>query len=264
MTRAADLARREAELARYYDLDMLDVRDDIGMYRSLAGETDGPVLELAVGSGRVAVALASDGHRVVGVDPDAAMLTRARAAWQAARGTAPSSRLRVVEADMTSFRSAQRFGLAILALNGLLLLPDDAARKAALTTMRIHLRPGGLAVVDVSLPDAVELATSDGRLQLEWVRTDPETGDIVTKSMSARYDPDVGSVELTQIFDAVPFAGGSVRRLVRTDVLSLVGAAELRDLAARAGFGDIDLRGDHRLTPLGPRSPRAVLLARLV
>ena len=42
--------------------------------------------------------------------------------------------------------------------------------------MARHLRPGGIAVVDVWLPSADELARYDGRLGLEYVRTDPETG----------------------------------------------------------------------------------------
>ena len=56
------------DLARYYDLDMLDVTEDIGMYLELARGTGGPILELAAGTGRVAIPLARRGHRVVALD----------------------------------------------------------------------------------------------------------------------------------------------------------------------------------------------------
>ena len=167
-----------------------------------------------------------------------------------------------MEADLTLFRSDERFGLAILALNSFMLLADEAAREAALVTMRSHLRPGGIAVVDVVTPDDEEIATYDGRLQLEWVREDPHESELVTKLMSARLDPDRGAVELTQLFDVSPKRGGAVRRVVRTDALHLVPASDLRAVALRAGFGRADLKGDHRLTRHGPGSPRAILIGR--
>src|SRR6185437_12001240 len=66
-------------LARLYDLDLVEEPGDIELYRALARRTGGPIIELAVGSGRVAAALVADGHVVVGVDNDPAMLARAGA-----------------------------------------------------------------------------------------------------------------------------------------------------------------------------------------
>ena len=109
------------------------------------------------------------------------MLDRAR---QRARGTAAEDRLTFVEADVVGLRlpDAGRFGLAFIALNSLLVLPTRAAQRAAVRALADHLGPGGLAVVDVWLPDADDLARFDGRIMLEWPRLDPETGAIVTKA----------------------------------------------------------------------------------
>ena len=68
------------------------------------------------------------------------------------------------------------------------MLPTRAAQRAALQALADHLAPGGLAVVDVWLPDAEDLARFDGRVILEWPRLDPETGAIVTKAGSAQHD----------------------------------------------------------------------------
>jgi SAM-dependent methyltransferase len=107
---------------------VLDVSYDAELYLRLAHQAGGAVLELAVGSGRLAIPLALAGHRVVGVDHDSAMLERARAAWQRSRGPVERERLSVHEGDFMSFRCAERFSLAFIAVNTFLLAEDDAAR----------------------------------------------------------------------------------------------------------------------------------------
>ena len=85
-----------AALARLYDLDLQDDPGDLDLYLALADRADGPVLELAAGTGRLAVPLALAGHQVTAVDIDAAMIDRGRSAGRArpeCRRTAwPSSR----------------------------------------------------------------------------------------------------------------------------------------------------------------------------
>jgi len=251
-------------LARFYDLDVRDVTYDAELYQRLANDVQGAVLELAVGSGRLAIPLALAGHRVVGVDHDAAMLERARAAWERVRGPIDRDRFSVVEADLRTFRSAERFSLAFIAVNTFLLAEDDAARLAVLGVMRRHLGPGGIAVVEASTPDDVELASFDGRLQLEWLRQDPETGDQVTKLISARHDPESSSVSLCQVFEWTARHGGPISRVTRMDTLHLVSAERLGALAAQAGFQRVESWGDHLLIPHGPGSHRVILVARLV
>ena len=252
------------DLARYYDLDLRDDPGDLDLYRALLTRIDGPVLELAAGSGRLAVPLALAGHEVVALDNDSAMLARASAAWAARRGRRPADRLRTVEADLTTARLEERFGLVFIGLNSLFLLPGPDAQAAAFRTIAAHLRPDGLAVVDVLLPDADDLSLYDGRLQVEWVRPDPETGEQVVKQASARYDAATATVDLTQLFDASPRGGGTVHRSLRVDRLHLVNVRELRLLAQGAGLIVEEVVGDYQMTPIGPGDERAVLLARLV
>ena len=54
-----------------------------------------------------------------------------------------------------------------------------------------------MAVVDIWLPDADDLARYDGRVILEWPRDDPETGAVVTKVGSAQHDAATGTSCLT-------------------------------------------------------------------
>jgi len=127
-------------------------------------------------------------------------------------------------------------------------------------TLANHLEPGGIAVVDVWLPDADDLARYDGRLFLEYTRTDPESGRTVVKTGAAVHDAATQTIRLTTIFDeAMP--GEPPVRWVRSDRIRLVGADELRGFAEAAGLTVETLAGGYDLEPLGIGSSRAVLVA---
>jgi len=248
-----------AALARLYDLDLAEDPGDLELYRALARRTGDPILELAVGTGRVAVALAADGHRVVGVDNDPAMLARARA--RSAAGVT------LVEADLVDapatelVRSGGPYAFVFIALNSILLLAGAERQRAALEAMARLLAPGGLAVVDAWLPSAQDLVAFDGRLSLEWRRTDPETRLEVTKAVAAWFDPVTRLVTLTTIFEEGR-PGDPPARWMRSDALRLVTVDELASFATAAGLVVEQLAGDHQLGPLEPVSDRVVLIAR--
>jgi SAM-dependent methyltransferase len=249
-------------LARLYDLDLLDDPGDLDLYLALAARVGGPILELAAGSGRLAVPLAEAGYTVTAVDLDPAMLARARAAADRA-GVEVAKRFRTHEADVRGLHlgDAGIYRLAFIALNSLFLLGGRREQAAALATLAEHLAPGGLAVVDAWLPDAEDLGRFDGRLMLEWVRRDPETGQLVTKTGSALHDAATATVRLTAIFEAGE-PGEAAVRWIREDTLRLASADELRAHAEAAGLQVEMIAGGYDLEPLAPGSERAILVAR--
>src|SRR4029079_2447470 len=115
MTIDAEPAAAGRALARLYDLDLVEDPGDIDLYLALASRTGGPVLELAAGTGRVAVPLAEAGHRVTAVDIDQAMLARARDLAGVA-ATAARERIEFVEADLLGLdlAAAGTFKLAFI------------------------------------------------------------------------------------------------------------------------------------------------------
>jgi SAM-dependent methyltransferase len=247
-------------LARLYDLDLTEDPGDLDLYLALAERTGGPILELAAGTGRLAVPLALAGNRVTAVDLDRAMLDRARAF--AARASVRPDTLSFVEADLLGLRlpDAGRYGLAFIALNSLMVLASRDAQRIAVQILADHLAPGGVAVVDVWLPDADDLARFDGRIVLEWPRSDPTTGRLVTKAGSATHDAATGTVSLTTIFEEGE-QGATPLRWIRSDRLRLISADELRAFAQDAGLAVEVLAGGYGLEPLGPGSERAILVA---
>ena len=268
MTRRSADETEAAALARLYDLDLMEDPGDIALYRALARRTGDPIIELAVGSGRVALALAADGHRVVGVDNDPAMLARARARTRdASEQAGKAGDISLAEADLVDAAELEAvvaggpYVLAFIALNSILLLASAERQRAAIATMARLLNSGGLAVVDAWQPSPADLVAFDGRLSLEWLRTDPETGNAVTKTVAAWFDPATRLVTLTTIFDEGP-PGESPIRWTRSDALRLVTVDELASFATAAGLQVEQLAGDHELGPLQPDSERVVLVAR--
>ena len=248
-------------LARLYDLDLAEDPGDLDLYLALAARAGGPIVELAVGTGRVAVPLATAGHAVTGIDRDRAMLARAKGRASAAGNHAAS--IDLVEGDVLAPRASDvgRYRLAILALNSLLLFADRAAQARVVTVMASLVGPAGLVVIDAWQPQPFDLVRLDGRLSLEWLREDPETGRQVTKTASGWYEAATRTVTLTTIFEeGAP--GGSPARWMRVDRMRLAAADELVAWAEAAGLEIEQLGGDYELGPYGSGSERAVLVAR--
>jgi SAM-dependent methyltransferase len=249
-------------LARLYDVDLVEDPGDVDLYLALAARTGGPILEIASGSGRIAAPLAEAGYEVTAVDIDPTMLARAKKALAGA-DPAVRARLELVEADLVSLDlpGGPRFRLAILALNSILLLATRDRQLGALEAMARHLLPDGVAVVDAWVPSADELARYDGRMSLEYARTDPETGLLVTKMSAAQHEPATGHIQLTTIYGEGE-QGEPARRWIREDRLRLLNVEDLRLLAESAELDVEVLAGDYDLNPVCAHDERIILVAR--
>lgn len=128
---------------------------DIDLYAELA-PAGGTVLELGVGSGRIAFALAERGLEVTGVDLSAAMLDQARARRQAAPAGV-AQRLDFRLGDMTALDLKREFDLVVCGYFTLAHVPAGAAWRNAFAVMARHLAPGGAAAVHLPLIELMRL-----------------------------------------------------------------------------------------------------------
>jgi SAM-dependent methyltransferase len=125
--------------SRRYDEWAADMTADIPFYVGLACGTDGPLVELAVGSGRVAIPVAeATGRPVIGLDTSPAMLEQARG-----RAAVAGVELELRLADMRELRLDEPAGLVYCPFRALLHLPTWADRRVVFERVAASLRPGG-------------------------------------------------------------------------------------------------------------------------
>jgi SAM-dependent methyltransferase len=176
------------EDAAYYDLAYRRRRADVDLYRALAREHAGPVLELGVGTGRVALALARDGVELVGVEPVLAMLAHAKRKAQALPGAA-RARLELRRGDARRLRLGRRFALVTAPFNVFMHLYTRRDVEQALAVARTHLAPRGRLVFDVTMPDLRLMTRTPGRLYRGPDVVHPASGARYRYSEAFEYDP---------------------------------------------------------------------------
>lgn len=148
----------DERLAIDYDLWSARMTADVGFYADLARQADGPLVELAVGNGRVAIPVAlATGKPVIGIDSSPAMLELARAgAIQAGVD------LDLREGDMSTFMLDEPAGLIYCPFHGLLHLPTWADRRRTFERVAAALRPEGRFAWHVLAFDHRVAARNDG------------------------------------------------------------------------------------------------------
>ena len=160
------------KIARVYDPWSRGVVEDVPFYVDEAVRSGGPVLELGVGTGRIAVPIAAAGVRVVGVDLSAGMLDVARE-----RAALAGVEIDLRHGDMRDPPIDETFPLVICPFRSLLHMETDEDRRLALRAVSARLATGhGRFVFDVFTPSAEDIAETHGRfLEREpgiWERAD--------------------------------------------------------------------------------------------
>ena len=131
----------------WHDVECSTYGADLPLWRSLAAEGAGPVLDLGAGTGRVALDLAAQGHRVTALDSDPEL---ARACADRARER--DLPVESMTADARTFDLDREFELVILAMQVVQLLGGRRGRAAMLARARDHLAPAGRIAMAVSDP----------------------------------------------------------------------------------------------------------------
>jgi SAM-dependent methyltransferase len=116
-----------------------DMTGDIGFYAGLARQASGPLVELAIGNGRVAIPVAQEtGQQVIGIDSSPAMLKLARA-----RAAAAGVQLDLREGDMRELALDEPAALIYCPFRALLHLPAWADRRRTFERVAASLQPDG-------------------------------------------------------------------------------------------------------------------------
>ena len=153
-------------IAELYDPWSRSVTEDVGFYVTEARKTGGPVVELGIGTGRIAIPIAQEGVQVIGVDSSREMLAACRRRAEA-EGVTELLDLRL--GDLRAPPIDAPVPLVICPFRSYLHLADDGERVEALTAARAALAPDGRLVFDVFAPKPDDIEETHGR----WLEREP-------------------------------------------------------------------------------------------
>ncbi len=246
--------------APLYDANAQGVPGDIDFYLGLAQEAHAagqPVLELACGTGRVAIPIAREGVQVVGLDRSPAMLAIAR------EKSAGLGNVRWVEGDMRDFDLPERFGLVFIPYRSFLHLLTVENQLSCLHRIHEHLAPGGRFALNIFNPDIVMmgqwLGAKRGGLQQ---RADYLGTGKMRVWFTNEFRPASQEVDTTFLCDELDDEGAVISRVYRGYRLRYVFRFEMEHLLTRAGFEIEALTGDFFGGAFEDSSPEMVWVAR--
>lgn len=143
----------------------------------LAGHSD--VLELGIGTGRIALPLAQRGVAVSGIDASGAMVKQLRAK--------PGGRtIPVTMGDFADFQVAGRFGLVFVVFNTFYALLTQEAQVNCFRCVARHLRAGGVFLIEAFVPDLTRYVRNQ-YLNVIHVETDRVDLDVARLDMANQH-----------------------------------------------------------------------------
>ncbi len=192
---------------------------------------DGPVVELGIGDGRIAVDAALRGRSIIGVDISPAMLQLCR---DRAMSAGVLDRLTLLQADFRSFELADPAALIALPYHSLGHLTSLDEKRAALRQVHGQLRPGGRFVFDdfFMTPDRLD------RLRLVQLRAEypsPEGRDTLLW-VTSLVDEAAQSMRVVTWEDELDADGAMTGRRYRKLSLSWMTPVQAAELLAETGF----------------------------
>jgi SAM-dependent methyltransferase len=153
-------------IAALYDPWSRSVTEDVPFYVAEARKAGGPIVELGVGTGRIAIPTADAGVRVIGVDSSPGMLEVCR---RRAENAGVTELLDLRLGDLAAPPVSERVRLVTCPFRAYLHLHDETARLGALRAARKLLVPGGRLIFDVFAPQRDDIEETHGR----WIEREP-------------------------------------------------------------------------------------------
>lgn len=215
--------------AEIYDEWSEHMTEDVAFYVDLAREAEGPIVELAVGNGRVAIPVAREtGRKVIGIDLSPAMLAQARE-----RAAAEGVDLELRQGDMRDLELEEPAGLVYSPFRSLLHMPNWRDRRRVFERVAAALRPGGRFAWNAFVFDPMIAARLSGE-----VRRHGENNRIWER---VEYDPTDSRIDITAWVDR-PGEGERKLSLWWVNRSEWEGLIEVAGLEVEALYGDFDRR----------------------
>ena len=252
-----------AEWAKWYDLFYsTESGDEVEFYLDMMRQANGPVLEIGVGTGRIAIPAAKEGIEVVGVDFSREMLDVAEAKAKAA-APLPGG-LTLIHGDMRRLDLGRKdFALVTIPARTLLLATTRQEQADTLCCAAHHLRPGGILALNVFNPTEDLIYDDSDEPILIGEVANPDSGATFRLTGINRFDTEAQLNRGTQIAEEISPGGETVRSAELEVTLRYLPPKELFSLLEETGLAARELYGDFDGSPLDEDSDEIIVIADL-
>lgn len=238
---------------RHYDLLNDDLVADIPFYVEEARRASGPVLEIACGTGRLAIPIAQSGVEITGLDRSLSMLAHARK-----KAAEAGVNITWVEADCRDFDLGRKFALIFIAFNSMQHLHELQSLQAFFRNVKHHLAEGGKFIVDVFNPKLSILTRDPQRRYPERQYEDPDGRGTIVLEQTATYD-DAAQVNRIKWYFTLP---GQKDFRVEDLHMRCFFPQELDLLLTASGFAIEQKYGDFERHPFASGAPKQIVICR--
>lgn len=228
-------------VAMFYDIEHEGFISDIPFYLEEAKKAQGPVLELASGTGRITIELAKAGIEMVGFDISKGMLGVAKEK-SALLDPAVQKRISWIQGDMRNFELARKFPLIFIPFNSFQMLETRADQEACLASVSRHLDKGGRFILSLFAPSYERLVK---RSMFTYLGShDLPDGAKLSRTESAKYDHVNQMISVEWTYDVVD-AQGNLKRTIWKFPVRYLWRFETELLLEKAGLRVEALYGDY-------------------
>lgn len=241
-----------------YDLFNANCAEDIEMYKVICSDTD-QVLELGIGTGRLAIPLAQFGVRVVGIDNSEKMLStlEEKIALSKVKG------ITYYRQDMRSLSFDSEFDLILCpfcTFNFLLSLEDQ---EKALLSIKKHMKTGGRIVFDLLTPNTFSGSFLDGSLKHFNSYLCPEQNKTIEIYTSSKLNQCNQLFSQNRIFRQ--YSDGLLTAERHTTMHNrLFFWGEFQLLLEKCGYRPLDIYGSYKFSPFTQSSQELIVIATLL
>ena len=225
--------------AEIYDFQRAASGSDIDFYVEEATKAKGPVLEIACGTGRVAIPIAREKIKTFGIDSASKMLDKAREKLE--REPELKKYLTLVHADMRDFSLDERFALIIIPFRSFLAMLTVEDQKKTLANIRNHLADDGRFIFNIFNPDLNLIASQSpssprNRMKRTGQFTDQRTGNLVYSWETVNHNAHRQIINVLNTYEEVDKEGVVVRRYHKQIKLRWIYRYEMQHLLELSGF----------------------------
>lgn len=245
----------------FYDyIPVYNDRSDIDFYVEQAEKTDGSVLELGCGTGRVLIPVARTGRRITGLDPSAAMLDICRRKLKE-EDAEIRERVTLIDGDMRNLNLDRKFSLITTPFRSFQHLETVEDQLRTLENIRRHLDDEGVFILDLFNPSMKYILDESRREEFgdEPSFDLPDGRRVTRKFRNPSVDLAKQLINCEMIYH-MEHPDGKKERKVHSFKMRYIFRYEAEHLLERSGFSVLEVLGAFNGSPFGTSWPGELII----